>query len=138
MVNTLSTREARGARTFKVFRPTAGTDGRSSENHTSHARAHAREPDSDFSCPQLRLQLLCQGLRQPYAAEVPPESQKPGDGRLPAQQAALRLGVAQLSPVSMRSCDCWPHHQHARRRRPNGAVQEGLIFLAVAPVEQRW
>lgn len=80
------------------------------KNHISDARVHMCKPVCFFFCLQHCLQLLCQGLRHPYAAEVPSESQEPGHGRLPAQQAALRLGVAQLSPVSTRSCDCCPHH----------------------------
>lgn len=63
---------------------------------------------------QLGLQIQLQRLRHPYAAEVPPESEEPGDGRLPPQQATLLLGVAQLSPVSLMSCQhCPPQHHHS-------------------------
>lgn len=67
-----------------------------------------------LSALQLGLQILCEGLRHPNAAEVPAESEEPGHGRLPPQQATLLLGVAQLSPVSLMSCHrCPPHHHRS-------------------------
>lgn len=41
------------------------------------------------------------GLRHPDAAAVPSAGEEPGHSRLPAQQATLLLGVAQLPPVSL-------------------------------------